>query len=269
MAAEKLDLKTPQSPAASPSGIAGRSLECGQAGRDGGEDGLSGRPCASYSCRTQRVAARTLPGADRTESGWTHSVGSRKRTPFAGPAGENGPFLHVCCCPRSCALDRRAIVGATPQIARGGQRHRGRRYRDHCASGSTPPAGDIIIGGKGKNVYELDKMPGVCAVIDLGGDDEYREGTVSPDRPVLVVIDLAGNDTYIATKAGCPRRRGAGRFDVAGLGRQRRLSSARRGARIGPGRRGHPRGLRGQRRVRRHSPRSRPGPWRNRNPDRP
>jgi len=63
-------------------------------------------------------------------------------------------------------------------------------------------AGDILIGGKGKNVYELDKMAGVCAVIDLGGDDEYREGTVSPERPVLVVIDLAGNDTYIATKPG-------------------------------------------------------------------
>jgi len=63
-------------------------------------------------------------------------------------------------------------------------------------------AGDIIIGGKGKNVYELDKVPGVCAVIDLGGDDEYREGTVSPDRPVLVVIDLAGNDSYVATKPG-------------------------------------------------------------------
>jgi hypothetical protein len=64
------------------------------------------------------------------------------------------------------------------------------------------PAGDIIIGGKDKNVYELDKIPGVCAVIDLGGDDEYREGTVSSQRPVLVVIDLAGNDTYIATKPG-------------------------------------------------------------------
>jgi hypothetical protein len=64
------------------------------------------------------------------------------------------------------------------------------------------PTGDIIVGGKGKNVYELDKMAGVCAVIDMGGDDEYREGTVPPDRPVLVVIDLAGNDTYIATEPG-------------------------------------------------------------------
>ena len=63
-------------------------------------------------------------------------------------------------------------------------------------------AGDILIGGKGKNVYELDEMPAVCAVIDLGGDDEYRQGTVSPERPVLLVIDLAGNDKYAATRPG-------------------------------------------------------------------
>lgn len=63
-------------------------------------------------------------------------------------------------------------------------------------------AGEILIGGREKNVYELDKMPGICAVVDLGGDDEYREGTVSPERPVLVVIDLAGNDTYLATSPG-------------------------------------------------------------------
>jgi len=64
------------------------------------------------------------------------------------------------------------------------------------------PAGDIIVGGKGKNVYELDKITGVCAVIDLGGDDEYQEGTVSAERPVLVVIDLAGNDNYLASVPG-------------------------------------------------------------------
>ena len=64
------------------------------------------------------------------------------------------------------------------------------------------PAGKIIIGGRGKNVYELDKMTGVCAVIDLGGDDVYHEGTVSPQRPVLVIIDLAGNDRYEGTQPG-------------------------------------------------------------------
>jgi hypothetical protein len=60
-------------------------------------------------------------------------------------------------------------------------------------------AGDIVVGGKGKNVFELDKMTGVCAVIDLGGDDSYQEGTVSPERPILLVIDLAGNDNYVAS----------------------------------------------------------------------
>jgi hypothetical protein len=64
------------------------------------------------------------------------------------------------------------------------------------------PAGKIVIGGRGNNAYELDKMTGVCAVIDLGGDDVYHEGTVSPQRPVLVVIDLAGNDRYEGTQPG-------------------------------------------------------------------
>ena len=64
------------------------------------------------------------------------------------------------------------------------------------------PAGTIIIGGKGKNVYDLDRMTGVAAVIDLGGDDEYREGTCSFERPVLLVIDLGGNDRYIGSKPG-------------------------------------------------------------------
>lgn len=63
-------------------------------------------------------------------------------------------------------------------------------------------AGAIIIGGRGNNSYHLYKMPDVCAVIDLGGDDEYLEGTVSLRRPVLVLIDLGGDDTYIATQPG-------------------------------------------------------------------
>ncbi len=64
------------------------------------------------------------------------------------------------------------------------------------------PAGAIVVGGKGRNVYELDRMTGVGAVIDLGGDDEYREGAVSFQRPVLVTIDLGGDDRYEATRPG-------------------------------------------------------------------
>jgi len=64
------------------------------------------------------------------------------------------------------------------------------------------PAGAIVIGGKGPNTYQLDKMRDVAVVIDLGGDDTYIEGTVGPSRPVLVIIDLEGNDKYKGTKPG-------------------------------------------------------------------
>jgi hypothetical protein len=64
------------------------------------------------------------------------------------------------------------------------------------------PCGTILIGGKGKNTYPLDKIPNLCAVVDFGGDDTYIDGTVGTWRPVLTVIDLAGNDVYRSSKPG-------------------------------------------------------------------
>lgn len=64
------------------------------------------------------------------------------------------------------------------------------------------PVGAIVLGGKGKNSYNLDKMTDVTAVIDQGGDDVYLEGTVGPQRPVLLLIDLAGNDAYRGSNPG-------------------------------------------------------------------
>lgn len=66
------------------------------------------------------------------------------------------------------------------------------------------PAGDILIGGKENNVYNLDlpEYGSVVCVIDLGGNDTYLEGTSNVRRPILVTIDLDGNDTYRATKPG-------------------------------------------------------------------
>lgn len=64
------------------------------------------------------------------------------------------------------------------------------------------PAGAIVVGGRGDNTYQLDQMPGVTAVVDLGGNNTYYEGTVSLRRPVLVVIDLAGDDQYVGKKPG-------------------------------------------------------------------
>ena len=66
------------------------------------------------------------------------------------------------------------------------------------------PAGTILIGGRGNNTYHLDGrgMEDVVCVIDLGGNDTYYEGTCTPNRPVFVIIDLDGDDKYIATKPG-------------------------------------------------------------------
>jgi len=64
------------------------------------------------------------------------------------------------------------------------------------------PAGNIVIGGPESNTYQLDAMPDVCAVVDLGGEDVYYEGTCSLARPVLVILDLGGDDVYRAKKPG-------------------------------------------------------------------
>lgn len=64
------------------------------------------------------------------------------------------------------------------------------------------PGGTIVLGGSQQNTYQLDKMPGVAVVIDLGGNDTYHEGTVSLHRPVLIVIDLDGDDSYQGSKPG-------------------------------------------------------------------
>lgn len=64
------------------------------------------------------------------------------------------------------------------------------------------PAGTIVVGGTGKNVYQLDQMDDVVAVIDLGGDDEYVEGAATLSRPLLVTVDLEGNDYYHGSRPG-------------------------------------------------------------------
>ncbi len=55
--------------------------------------------------------------------------------------------------------------------------------------------GTIVIGGTGRNIYEGD----FAAIIDLGGDDEYRgrfAGT-NDSIPVGLVVDFHGNDMYV------------------------------------------------------------------------
>ena len=59
-------------------------------------------------------------------------------------------------------------------------------------------AGDILIGPKSRTVWDLDKYPDACCILDLGGDDVYREGSCVLNRPLLTVIDLGmGRDEYV------------------------------------------------------------------------
>lgn len=71
-----------------------------------------------------------------------------------------------------------------------------------CQRVSTP-AGNIIIGGPEDNTWDLDAIEDLVCLIDLGGNDTYKEGSCNPKRPILLVLDLGeGDDTFEGTKAG-------------------------------------------------------------------
>ena len=70
----------------------------------------------------------------------------------------------------------------------------------HVVARIETPAGAIIIGGKESNTYDLDSLGDVALVIDLGGDNVYRDGTVSIDRPLLVNVNLGGHNEYRSSK---------------------------------------------------------------------
>ncbi len=63
-------------------------------------------------------------------------------------------------------------------------------------------AGIILIGGRNPNLYDIEKMPNVCCIIDLGGNDTYVEGAVNLKRPVLGILDLHGDDVYRGSLPG-------------------------------------------------------------------
>jgi len=54
------------------------------------------------------------------------------------------------------------------------------------------PDGLCVVGGNGKNTYEMSKLARVC---DVGGDDHYT-WSAPFDGDEQLVIDLYGNDTY-------------------------------------------------------------------------
>lgn len=70
----------------------------------------------------------------------------------------------------------------------------------HIVAKIVTPAGAIVIGGKGSNTYELDSMGDVAAVISLGGENTFYDGTVSIHRPLLAIVNLGGRNTFRSTK---------------------------------------------------------------------
>lgn len=68
------------------------------------------------------------------------------------------------------------------------------------------PLGDewIVYGGAGPNTYDMSQ---IAAVIDAGGDDEYRYASTDVAAPAnwpraQLIVDLAGNDHYLGGARG-------------------------------------------------------------------
>jgi hypothetical protein len=73
------------------------------------------------------------------------------------------------------------------------------------------PLGWVEINGAGNDVYPAGVKR--LLTIDTGGDDTYAGGggTLDPDNPISVLIDLRGNDTYKCDDSAAPSF-GAGVF---------------------------------------------------------
>lgn len=63
-------------------------------------------------------------------------------------------------------------------------------------------AGRILVGSKVNNIYRLDELTNVAMILDVGGNDTYIEGTTTETRPILIIVDQAGDDVYRGTRPG-------------------------------------------------------------------
>jgi hypothetical protein len=72
--------------------------------------------------------------------------------------------------------------------------------------------GQILIGTRGNDTYDLDRMTDVMCVIDPGGDDTYLGGSTTQARRILLIIDFDGNDRYFAPSGYA---QGAGSFGIS------------------------------------------------------
>jgi len=73
-------------------------------------------------------------------------------------------------------------------------------YRDTLRTRTwKTPLGLVVLGGGGDDYYEGDFF----VIVDLGGNDVYKPAARSKqaafDRPVNLIVDFSGNDTYIGS----------------------------------------------------------------------
>ncbi|MBN2491522.1 MAG: hypothetical protein JXQ29_11795 [Planctomycetes bacterium] len=103
--------------------------------------------------------------------------------------------------------DRARAVGVAARPAAA----RPRGVTGPLLAAASTPYGWILIGGKGRNTYDLAEP--VACIVDIGGDDEYRgtfAASTDAEHPLGVVIDLAGHDRYAPKALGLA----TGRFGI-------------------------------------------------------
>ena len=71
------------------------------------------------------------------------------------------------------------------------------------------PRGWVLVGSTDANTYDTK----IAFAVDLGGNDTWRAAATRSDLdvPVNVVLDLAGDDKYLATE---PFAQGCGLFEI-------------------------------------------------------
>ena len=202
MAAEKLDLKDPPTP---------RSVVI----RDTAQALTVVRNALHEATVAYRAAVAPLSPAQRSRLRrdlYAVSTASVQKSGAHWPARKAAREL----CDIMEAMDRRALHGAAtalstlanPQLLTALQEAKSReKAAMEGADGELlamieTPDGVILVGGPGANTYHLDKLSNAAVVIDVGGDDTYLEGSTTQSRPVLALIDLAGNDTYRGRRPG-------------------------------------------------------------------
>ncbi len=72
--------------------------------------------------------------------------------------------------------------------------------------------GKILVGTNKDDMYNIDSLEGISCIIDPSGNDTYVGGKTGPDRPILVIIDFAGDDKYISEEGFA---QGSGFFGIS------------------------------------------------------